>query len=77
MYLFEVFRHMQPGQMALFIVLAFIPIVPSFWAIWHVFHRTFASVNEKMFWLGLSVFVPVLGGLIYLVFGRKRGQKAL
>jgi hypothetical protein len=32
---------------------------------------------EKMAWLGAAVFVPVLGGLAYLVFGRKRGKKPL
>ncbi len=50
-------------------------ILPNFFAIWHSFHRQFPTVNEKMLWFLAAVFVPVLGGIAYIVFGRKRGRK--
>lgn len=58
----------------LFFVLA-LPVFINFWAIAHAFYRNFPTVQEKMVWLCLAVFVPVLGGLIYLFAGRKRGTK--
>ena len=47
----------------------------SLWSIWDAFHRDFGSSNEKLAWIQLAVLVPFLGGLAYLLFGRKRGRK--
>jgi hypothetical protein len=47
----------------------------SWWAIQDAFRRDFASTNEKLFWIQLSVLVPFIGGLAYLFFGKKRGSK--
>lgn len=58
----------------LFLVLA-LPVVVNFWAIQHAFYRQFPTIQEKMVWLCLAVFVPLLGGLIYFFVGRKRGSK--
>ncbi len=71
------FSVMSAGQMLLLALVVIVPITPNLWAIWHCFHRDFPSVNEKMIWLGLAVFVPVVGGLGYLLIGRKRGKKPL
>ncbi len=60
------------------IALAFIlPITPNLWAIWHIFHCDYPNPGEKMGWLFAAMFVPVLGGLAYCVWGRKRGLRAL
>jgi uncharacterized protein YjeT (DUF2065 family) len=32
-------------------------------------------VNEKAIWMAICVFVPVLGGLAYLIFGRPRAKR--
>lgn len=53
-----------------------LPILPNLWSIWHVRSRNFASEQEKSLWFLLAVFVPVLGGLIYIVFGRRRACSA-
>lgn len=58
----------------LLLVLA-LPVVLNLWAIQHIFYRQFPTVQEKMVWLCLAVFVPVLGGIVYLFFGRKKGIK--
>ncbi|HMM37723.1 MAG TPA: PLDc N-terminal domain-containing protein [Desulfovibrio sp.] len=47
----------------------------SLFSIWDAFRREFPSILEKMAWIQLSVLVPFLGGVAYLIFGRKRGQK--
>ena len=57
-----------------FIVLA-LPLFLNFWAITHAFYREFPTIQEKMVWLCLVVFVPFVGALIYLAVGRKRGIK--
>lgn len=49
--------------------------VISIYAIWDAFHRDFGSTNAKMGWIQLAVMVPFIGGLAYLMFGRKRGRK--
>jgi hypothetical protein len=58
-----------------FVVLA-LPVVLNFWAIHHAFQSQFPTIQEKMVWLCVAVFVPVLGGLIYIFIGRKRGIKS-
>lgn len=50
-------------------------ILVSLYAIWDAFHREFASTAEKMAWIQLSVLVPFLGGVTYLLLGKKRGHK--
>jgi hypothetical protein len=60
------------------IALAFLlPITPNLWAIWHIFHFDYPTPGEKMGWLFAAMFLPVLGGLVYCFWGRKRAIKAL
>jgi hypothetical protein len=66
---------LSPGHLALFLGLTALPILPNCFAIWHSFHRQFPTPLEKMLWFLLAIFVPVLGGIVYLVWGRKRGFK--
>ncbi len=63
----------SPTTLALIGIMFFIPILPNLWAIWHIFHSDFPSVAEKMGWLFAAMFLPVLGGLAYCVWGRKKG----
>ncbi len=65
----------SPTSLALIGILLFIPILPNLWAIWHLFHCDFPSPAEKMGWLFAAMFLPVLGGLAYLVWGRKKGTR--
>ncbi len=54
------------------IILILLPILPNLWAIIHIFRNDFDTPQEKMIWLGLAVFIPVIGGLVYLFLGRRR-----
>ncbi len=59
----------------LLLILLFIPALPNLWGIWHAFHRRFPTQQERLIWLGLCVFVPVFGGLGYLIFGVRRSRR--
>lgn len=50
-------------------------VLVSLFSIWDAFHREFKSTAEKMAWIQLAVLVPFLGGVTYLLFGKRRGQK--
>lgn len=63
---------MSPVLIALVIIGLIIPILPNLWAIWNAFHSEFATTEEKMIWVAAAVFLPVLGGLLYLFWGRRR-----
>lgn len=47
----------------------------SLYAIWDASRRDFGSPTARFGWIQLSLMVPFLGGLAYLIFGRKRGRK--
>ncbi|MEW5773965.1 MAG: PLD nuclease N-terminal domain-containing protein [Thermodesulfobacteriota bacterium] len=68
-------ENLPAWKLALAAVAALVPILPNLWSIRHAYWRDFPSIQEKMIWLSVAVFVPVLGGLAYLFFGRKRGKK--
>ncbi|MDD2966587.1 MAG: PLDc N-terminal domain-containing protein [Desulfovibrionaceae bacterium] len=55
-----------------YIPLLILPMLPNLWSIWHVWSHDFADMQQKMLWLLLPVFLPCLGGLIYIVVGRKK-----
>ncbi|NVL89849.1 MAG: PLDc_N domain-containing protein [Desulfobacterales bacterium] len=55
-----------------FIVILLLPIIFTFWAIIDLAHRDFASIKKKALWGIFVVFVPYIGGPVYLIFGRRR-----
>ncbi|MDR2054578.1 MAG: PLDc N-terminal domain-containing protein [Desulfovibrio sp.] len=52
--------------------LAFVPVLPALWSIRHICAHEFESPQQRALWLVLVVFVPVVGGLVYIFAGRKR-----
>ena len=59
--------------LALLILL--LPMVPTFWAIVDVAYRDFGTLRKKALWVVFVVLVPCLGGLVYLIFGRRQGTR--
>ena len=58
------------------VLVALIPILPNLWSIWHIWNHRFSSFQQKAVWLVIAVFLPVLGGLIYIFAGRRHaGEK--
>lgn len=56
--------------------LLLLPILPNLWSIWHAMHHEFPGEREQYLWTLGAVFLPLLGGLIYLVFGWRRSRPA-
>lgn len=56
------------------IILLMLPALINLWAIWHAMAHRFDLEKEKMLWILLAIFLPILGGLIYLLFGLRRSK---
>ena len=62
-------------QWAVIISLFLICFSFSAWTILDAWKRTFESANEKVLWIQICIFVPLIGSVAYLMIGRKRGSK--
>ena len=60
-----------------YILVALLPMLPTFWSIWHIWSHAFSSPLQRSKWLVLVVFLPVIGGLIYIFAGRSKAGKKL
>lgn len=56
------------------LALLFLPALLNLWAIWHAFNHTFATPLERIIWMMACVFIPVLSGVAYLLFGWRRAR---
>ena len=65
------FQELPPWAWALIVL----SILPNLWCIWHAYTHDFPTVQEKLIWMCGGVFIPVLGGLTYLIFGWRRSAK--
>lgn len=54
------------------IPLVLLPMLPTLWSIMHIWRHQFSGPQQRSLWLLLVVFVPVLGGLIYIFTGRRK-----
>ena len=52
------------------LLVAAVPMVPTFWALWHIWAHEFATPQQKAGWFAFVVLLPVIGGIIYLFTGR-------
>lgn len=66
---------LAPSQWALILGVVGVFAAVSLFAIWDASRRDFGSPQAKFGWIQLAVLVPFLGGVAYLIFGRKRGRK--
>ncbi len=53
-------------------IILLLPILPNLWSIWHIFKNDFPTPQEKMTWIFVATFLPVIGGIIYVLWGRKK-----
>lgn len=53
-----------------------LPILPNLWSIWHVRGHEFPTPQEQSLWFLAVVFVPVIGGMAYILVGRRRVSAA-
>jgi uncharacterized integral membrane protein len=55
----------------LFSVLTLILIILWVFALWDVVQSNFANANDKLIWVLVVLFAPVVGMLFYFIAGRK------
>jgi hypothetical protein len=55
----------------------FILWIPTFWAILDVPKRRFPSIISKAIWFAVVSLVPVLGAILYIIWGRRDSQPPL
>lgn len=55
--------------------LLLVPIIPNMWSIMHLYRNEFPTQQERAAWIVAQVILPVLGGVGYILFGRKRALK--
>lgn len=53
------------------IVIMLIPMLPTFWSIYNIWNSTFPRPEARMLWLVFVIFVPVIGGIVYIFTGRR------
>jgi len=49
------------------LLLAIVFFIPTAWAIIHIAYRSFDSTKKKALWGLFVVFVPPLGGIVYVL----------
>ncbi len=60
---------------SVYLPLLALPILPNLWCIWHAYRSEFDNPATKVLWMAAGVFLPVIGGLMYLIFGMRRARK--
>ena len=64
----------MPLQILMLIVIFGAPLVPTFWAIFDIPKRRFASHKEKMIWLMTASTLPFVGAMLYILFKRRHTE---
>lgn len=59
------------------VLIMLIPMLPTFWSIYDIWHSVFPTPDARIFWLVFVVFVPVIGGIIYIFTGRRKATRRL
>ena len=54
------------------VLIVMFPMIPTVWSILHIWGHEFANQQQRALWLVLVVFLPVVGGIIYIFTGRKK-----
>ncbi len=55
-------------------IVALLPMAPTFWSIWDIWNHDFITFQKKMAWLVFVILIPVIGGIVYIFFGRKQAR---
>ena len=69
------FAEIPPDKLAYALPLLILPILPNLWGIVHVYRREFPTPQERAAWLVTLIVLPVIGGLMYMLFGARRAMK--
>jgi uncharacterized membrane protein len=61
------------GLLIFFWILGIAGFILFLWALIDVIRRQFTNPNDKVLWIVLIIFIGVIGPLLYLIIGRKKG----
>jgi len=59
------------------LLLLALPALLNLWGIWHAYTHSFASPLVRMGWVMACVFLPLIGGAAYLLFGYRQAGRRL
>jgi hypothetical protein len=62
------------GLVIFFWILGLVGIVLWIWALIDVIKREFSNPNDKIIWIIVILLIWIIGPLIYLIAGRKKGH---
>lgn len=51
-----------------------LPMIPNLWGIWHAYRHSFENQTTRVIWMCICVFLPVIGGVAYLLMGRPKAM---
>ena len=54
--------------LSVWLAIAFLLFIPTFWAIINIAHKDLGSTRKKALWGLFVVFVPPVGGIAYLIY---------
>lgn len=72
--MFEKLAAVTAGQWAAVALIGLIYLAFNAWCILDAWKRDFGSSNEKVAWIQVIVFIPLLGALAYIFIGKNRGE---
>ena len=64
----------SPVNFLLVIVIALIPLIPTFWAILDLPKRRFSSTKSKLIWFAVVSSLPCIGATLYFLLARRNTQ---
>ena len=54
------------------VLVVMFPMIPTLWSILHIWGHEFENPQQRALCLVLVVFLPIVGGIIYIFTGRKK-----
>jgi len=67
------FLGLAAGAMIFAWIIGLLGFVLFLWALIDVIRRQFTNPNDKILWIVLILFLGVIGPILYLIIGRKKG----
>jgi hypothetical protein len=64
----------KPLNLLILMVIAIVPVIPTFWAIVDLPRRRFSSTKSKVIWFAVVSTLPCLGATLYFLLARRNTQ---
>lgn len=61
-------------NLLILIVILFLPVIPTLWAIVDLPKRRFSSTKSKVIWFAVVATLPMLGALLYFILARRNTE---